>query len=82
MVAALAAPLAGCKQGVGDRCQVQSDCDDGLICVLAAGGTPQTGGTCQPPGGNDGGGDFATTSADLLTPPDLTVPPADLSGSD
>jgi hypothetical protein len=49
---ALAAPLvlaAGCQQGQGERCQVQSDCGDGLICVLPAGGTPQAGGTCQPP---------------------------------
>jgi hypothetical protein len=48
----LASPLAltACKQSVGERCQVQSDCDDGLICVLPAGGTPQSGGTCQAPG--------------------------------
>ena len=49
-VFALLAPLflaAGCKQGVGDRCQVQSDCDDGLLCVLPAGATPQAGGFCQ-----------------------------------
>jgi hypothetical protein len=52
----LTSPLAlvGCKQGVGDRCQVASDCDDGLICVLPPTGTPQSGGTCQPPGGIDG----------------------------
>ena len=42
--------FAGCKQGEGDRCQVQDDCDDNLICVLPAGGTPQSGGTCQLPG--------------------------------
>ena len=23
---------AGCTQGVGDRCQITSDCDDGLTC--------------------------------------------------
>ncbi len=60
--------VAGCKQGVGDRCQVTSDCNDGLICVLPAGGTPQAGGTCQPPGGTaDGGfGDLsASTSTDM-----------------
>lgn len=53
-VVALTAPLclaAGCKQGVGERCQVQSDCASGLLCVLPAGATPQSGGTCQPPGG-------------------------------
>jgi hypothetical protein len=53
---AVAAPLAlaaGCAQGVGERCQVQSDCATGLLCVLPQGGTPQTGGTCQ--GGTDAG---------------------------
>jgi hypothetical protein len=46
----VSAPLllaAGCKQGKGDRCQVASDCDDGLNCVIPAGATPQSGGTCQ-----------------------------------
>lgn len=51
-VIALTSPLvfaAGCKQGVGDRCQVQSDCNDGLLCILPAGASPQAGGTCQAP---------------------------------
>jgi hypothetical protein len=46
----LIAPLAfaaGCAQGQGERCQVQSDCATGLLCILPAGGTPQAGGTCQ-----------------------------------
>jgi hypothetical protein len=64
---ALLAPLclaAGCLQGVGERCQVQSDCDDGLLCVLSAGATPQAGGTCQMPGT---GADLSTTApADLV----------------
>ena len=62
-VVALLAPLclvAGCKQGVGDRCQVQSDCDDGLLCVLQAGATPQAGGTCQAQGGS--GADMAVST--------------------
>lgn len=77
-VVALLAPLclvAGCKQGVGERCQVQTDCDDGLLCVLAAGATPQTGGTCQMP--NTVGADMATTA-----PADLAgdmIPTADLT---
>lgn len=78
---AVTAPLlaaAGCKQGVNERCQVQSDCDDGLLCVLPAGGTPQAGGTCQPPGtagGDLGVGDMAMTT----TPPAdmVTIPPRD-----
>jgi len=27
--------LAGCKQGLGERCQVTADCDDGLTCSQA-----------------------------------------------
>ena len=52
LVAVTVVPLlASCKQGIGDRCQVISDCDDGLICVYLAGGMFRTGGTCQPAGG-------------------------------
>lgn len=73
-VFALLAPLclvAGCKQGVGDRCQVQSDCQDGLLCVLPAGGTPQAGGTCQQP--NTTGPDMtASTGADMASSADMT----------
>jgi hypothetical protein len=63
---------AGCKQGLGDRCQVQSDCDDGLLCVLQNGATPQSGGTCQMPSSFIG--DMAAPSADLAG-----TPPADLT---
>ena len=85
-VFALLAPLClatGCKQGVGDRCQVQSDCDDGLLCVLPAGGTPQAGGVCQMQGGAST--DMATTVGDLAgvivdmagTPPNDLTPTSD-----
>jgi hypothetical protein len=50
--------MTGCRQGTGGRCQVRSDCDDGLACVLPATFVcpPQfptctpclIGGTCQP----------------------------------
>jgi hypothetical protein len=81
-VFALLAPLclaAGCKQGVGERCQVQSDCDDGLLCVLPAGGTPQAGGTCQSTGGTIADmaaatGDMAGVVIDMTGIPDLTPP--------
>ena len=36
--------IAGCKNGVGDRCQVQSDCAKPLVCTHT--------GTCQPTGGD------------------------------
>ena len=82
-VVVLLAPLclaAGCKQGAGDRCQVQSDCDDGLLCVLPAGGTPQAGGTCQAPG--SGGSDMSMTATqDLASNPDLTMLPGDMTMS-
>ena len=80
-VFALLAPLclvAGCKQGVGDRCQVQSDCQDNLLCVLPAGGTPQAGGTCQQPGGAS---DMSVTNTDMPgAVQDMTgLPPNDLT---
>jgi hypothetical protein len=43
--------VSGCKQGVGDRCNVDADCDDGLICSRQPGATPQSGGVCLMPGG-------------------------------
>jgi hypothetical protein len=73
-VAVVAAPLAlaGCSQGVGDRCQVQSDCDTGLLCIIPAGGTPQSGGTCQNPGmGSDAGVGDMSPQADLQPLPDM-----------
>ncbi len=42
--------IAGCKQGKGDRCQVQADCQDGLVCNQATN-------TCQE---TTGGGIDAT----------------------
>jgi hypothetical protein len=34
---ALGASLASCRQGEGDRCQINEDCDDGLICGSSGG---------------------------------------------
>ncbi len=75
LLVALLAPLsfaAGCAQGVGERCQVQSDCQDGLVCVLQAGATPQSGGICEEP---------TTVGADMaMTPtPDLAGVILDMS---
>ncbi len=75
VVIAALSPLAGCKQGIGDRCQVQSDCADGLQCVLPASGSPQTGGTCQPPAGQD------ASVVDLLPTQDIATS-ADMSSTD
>jgi len=60
--------LSGCKQGVGDRCQVNSDCEDDLICVLPVGGTPQSGGVGETTGGLD-----MTSGADFSLPIDLSA---------
>jgi hypothetical protein len=43
--AAVTAGVASCKQGEGERCQVKSDCDSGLVCNQATG-------TCQTTGSN------------------------------
>jgi hypothetical protein len=45
-----------CSQGLGERCEQQSDCDDGLFC--SQNGTDPMGGTCmsqEPTPTNDGG---------------------------
>lgn len=70
-LALLASPLAiaGCKQGVNERCQVMSDCEDGLSCVLPAGGTAQAGGICLMPGG---GADMTSVIPDMAQPEDMT----------
>lgn len=36
--------VAACKQGEGDRCQVDADCDDGLICNQATQSCAKTSG--------------------------------------
>ena len=35
LLAALA--VTGCKQGRGDRCQIDQDCQSGLVCSAATG---------------------------------------------
>jgi hypothetical protein len=53
-IAALAAGFVACKQGKGDRCQVNADCQDGLLCSSATG-------TCV--------GSGATNEIDATVPP-------------
>ena len=59
--------LAACKQGLDDRCQVNSDCEDDLICVLDVGATPQSGGKCSTVAGSD-----MASRADFSAPADLS----------
>lgn len=70
---ALALSTLGCKQGIGERCQLDSDCDSGH-CVLPTGGSAQQGGTCQPTATDDGG---SVTPADLISsqPADMATAP-------
>lgn len=70
--AALALGAAGCKQGPGDRCQVNSDCQDTLACVIPVGISAAVGGTCVGAAALDGGQPDLTSAADgPATPPDL-----------
>jgi hypothetical protein len=65
--------VAGCLQGVGQRCQVQSDCEDGLLCILPAGASPQAGGTCQST-------NTAIADLSVATTVDMTGVSTDLAG--
>jgi hypothetical protein len=42
--------LTACKQGLGDVCQIDGDCEDGLICNSGNN-------LCEQSGGGDGDGD-------------------------
>jgi len=51
-LAALAALLSSgiaCKQGNGDRCELNSDCKSGLVCIPRGSATDPHGGVCGPP---------------------------------
>jgi hypothetical protein len=53
--------LAACKQGEGERCQVNDDCDSGLVCNQATG-------TCARQTEGD---------IDADVPPQIDAPPVD-----
>jgi hypothetical protein len=63
---ALTSLLSGCKQGRGDVCQVDDDCEAPLTCNA---GTRQ----CQPPGSVSAD---AAVPADAALPPDASIPDA------
>ena len=54
--------LAGCSQGEGDRCEVDSDCSSGLICSPT--GSPHNG-VCRPISNPGAGG---STGQDAASP--------------
>jgi hypothetical protein len=72
----------GCKQGLGDRCQIDSDCEDQLYCELA-GNSIAMGGSCRSRAGTL---DMSAPAVDQSQGPDLSMPDlqsvADLPVSD
>ena len=69
---ALSIAAFGCKADQGERCQVQADCKDGLLCTLPVAGNNLVGGVCLPPGGGDGGTDGGEIN-DQAAPVDATT---------
>lgn len=60
---------AACEQGEGARCQVQSDCSDGLICVKGTGLCQQTSSGADAtfvPDASGSGADAALVDAALV----------------
>lgn len=72
--------LGGCKQNEGERCQIDDDCNTGLICILTS-TTREAGGYCRSTNTTPTQPDLSTRPADLAAPADLSTPP-DLAGMD
>jgi hypothetical protein len=53
--------LAACKQGQGDRCQVNDDCEAGLVCNKAKN-------TCQSDDGGDADAGIIDAAVDAPDP--------------
>lgn len=64
--------LGACKQGLGDVCQVNSDCESGLVCTTVANQTLQH---CAKTDTGNPDIDAAPADADT-TPPDAAAPDA------
>jgi hypothetical protein len=70
--------MASCKQGVGERCQVQSDCEGGLTCNAATGtceeGISSVDGSFIPDARVDGGPNDPDAELDAAPPkPDAMI---------
>ena len=63
---------AACKQGIGDVCQVDSDCESGLTCTKVAG---QTLNHCSRGTGPGSGDNFDANPMADAEVPDGTLPP-------
>ena len=70
LAAVVAVSLPGCKQGLGDVCQVDDDCEDGLVC------NPRTE-TCV----DETSGNFVDAGPDAAPAPDA-APQADAGAPD
>jgi hypothetical protein len=71
----------GCKQGLGDRCQIDTDCEDTLYCELA-GNSVAMGGSCRS---RTGASLDMSAAVDQAQPADLSMPdlsPADIRDPD
>jgi hypothetical protein len=78
LLIATALPLSACLQGVGDRCQLPSDCADGLICSYSFNqDTLSSDGICQM--AVDAGPDMAPPTHDAA-PDHHDAPGMDLDG--
>lgn len=75
---------AGCKQSLGERCQIDEDCEEGLFCSTGeprtcqnrVGGTPDAG----PPAADGALPADAAPTADVAPGADAVVP--DAAGAD
>ena len=65
---ALALSAVGCKQGDGERCQVSSDCNEGLVCVRPSNATISEGGSCTRQSSIDGSANPPIDAAALEMP--------------
>ena len=58
---------AGCSQGEGDRCEIDSDCSSGLVCSPT--GSPHNG-VCRPTSSPGSGGSTGQDAAGPVSTPD------------
>lgn len=66
LVVGIGAWVAGCKQGEGERCQVDDDCASGLVCNRATQSCAKT---------NGGGIDASNLDGPIDSPADATDAP-------
>jgi hypothetical protein len=75
-MSAMLSLLPACKQGEGERCQINDDCGDNLYCEYS-GNTKTMGGYCKSTTATTPTIDLATTPTDMAGVVDL-MPPKDM----